>query len=263
MIDLPLIEISYHCHRLSKVADELGIDGWNIEAWLNVASGIFNVDIDSARYDDCAWLCNPIGEYEDKRSELLSKMVLQLVVFNFIWGSLESLIGLINPPDHPDFKGKINKTCFYLKQNMNQSRKLPYYSEIVWHFRNILSKLEYYNDYIKEFKHRPHVNEVGVGLYVVYKIRNDLAHGTLVIPNPDMEEDHEKPELDVDLISTCSRIVLLTIQMLLISLFKDTRIKFANYDEENEESADIETYLYNLHIETEPEREREQPSFQF
>lgn len=220
MQNLPLEDISFHSYQLSKVVRELDVDGDLAAAWLEVASGIISVDFDSARYDYCALLCSPIGKYEAERTELLSRLVHQLTVLNFVWGALEETIRLIDPPDHPRYRGRINSACYYLMCEYGNS-KLPYYDDVLCQLQATLLKIDYYREHAKEFKLKSHVDHSGVGISVVYKIRNHFAHGTLVMPNPDMEEDRDEPELDIELVELSSRIVLMTIQMLLLARIKD------------------------------------------
>lgn len=63
-------------------------------------------------------------------------------------------------------------------------------------------------------------SEHGIGLSVVYEIRNEFAHGSFLFPEPP-DWGIEKKALEVDIFSVASRIVLLSIQMILIAKYKN------------------------------------------
>ena len=102
----------------------------------------------------------------------------------------------------------------------------PYFCSIC------VSPVEYnesYNEYRTEFKFQNFGDIPGLGLHVVRKIRNDLAHGSAVMPISDdwgeksgklsrSEHRHLYP------IDTCTRILLFTIQMFLLAHVRGKKI---------------------------------------
>jgi len=84
------------------------------------------------------------------------------------------------------------------------------------------------------------------GLKAVYQIRNSFAHGTLKISEPDGWSD-VKPH-DIGIINTSSRILLMSIQMLLLSRTKNLKFKVSQLHESEEFGISAAKYLPKLHL---------------
>ncbi|OMF28675.1 hypothetical protein BK133_18660 [Paenibacillus sp. FSL H8-0548] len=190
--------------------------------WLEIASGIKEINFDLNDFNDSYGWCGHADSYDDRRELLLKKFITEISVFNFIWGSLESLIDIINPPEAPKYRGKINSSCYYLK--LTDSLPLPLYKELLSKLNEHFSELNSYKDIIDEFRLKPFLNISGVALNVIYKVRNRLAHGALHFPQPEDDEDIEYENRQIHLIQLCSRLILLSVQMLIISHFKNNNI---------------------------------------
>ena len=115
----------------------------------------------------------------------------------------------------------VDPTIRLLKQHYGSEPFLAFYSDQLGTLYRYLEDHEYYNRYCKEFKLRNVDDLRGLGLHVVRKIRNELAHGSAVMPRPDdwgekatklLSSEHRH----LDLVNTCTRVILLTIQMLLL-----------------------------------------------
>lgn len=68
------------------------------------------------------------------------------------------------------------------------------------------------------FKNIEEVGKLGIGLFSVYELRNLFSHGSLSFPEPDGE--NQPISAHNDMISYATRIVLLSIQMLLLAYFE-------------------------------------------
>lgn len=233
-----LIDLSEHCARLSdllgypevsakrpyrKVRDET-IDWMSASEWLRIASSIDCVEVDTTRFDESVAWCRPAWEYESQRSILLSQLATQLTVFNFAWGGFETITRLIDPPRVP--KGVkpgrtsfVDEAAFYLKSHFEPMRLPAFYGAVLADFRETLDRISHYGNLSEEFRIQQFAGISGVGIHVVRRIRNRLAHGTMRMPVP--ERWSGTTPLDVELIGLSTRIVLLTVQMLLSTYFKD------------------------------------------
>ena len=234
-----LINVAEHCDRLAKLLLEIEeavsqphtpdqeISWLDASDWLHVASSIDHVHVDTSRFDESVMWCRPDWEFESQRNLLLSQFVTRLTIFNFVWGSFESVVKLIDPPKvpksiKPGRTSFVDRAVFYLKNRLESTPQLRLYEPVIADFRETLSKLPQYGDLLKEFRIQSFVNVSGIGIHVVRKIRNKFAHGVSSLPFPeDWGENSSLVSLDVHLIEASTRIVLFTIQMLLLVYLKD------------------------------------------
>ncbi len=257
-----------HCYELSMVIYEIELHGrysehtrfrddeilvWsNAAEWLDIAAGIENVSVLTGYYDDSLMMCGVARQYEDKRSELITQLTTWLAIFSFVWGSLETVIKIINPPKipkklKPGQQSPIDQAIFYLKNEYEPEKLLTFYNETTAELRETLKKLSYHDSILDLFKLEPHVGISGVGINVVRRIRNKFAHGTLAMPIPGAKEDIQF--LDAKLIALSTRITLLTIQMLLLAYLKDRYFDVERHDDFGEPiTENIYYVLRKLHV---------------
>jgi len=228
----------------------------NVLDWLKLCSGVEKVEVFTGKYDEGVLYCGIIYDFENNRSEMLSLLSTQLVQFHFAWGAFESLIPALVPKEKIFEYGKINATCGFLKKaGLNKflpNGYLNQYNKLLNDLRNAYQ----YNDELEEldilqenkYSYRNYVDKSGIGAFVVYKIRNKFAHGSMVFPYPEDYTDDKVPS-DVGLIETATRLILNTIQILLINDIKDGDYIFD--DDcliENAIGNSALEYLSNLHI---------------
>lgn len=255
-------DLHRHCYDLSRVFGEIGWEFHSIQEWLHVASGVVGVEFDSCRFDTCWMYCSNYGDYEDKKTELLSALIYHLTTFNFIWGSLEALLNIIDPEPAPNFRGKVNAACYFLKRYYERKPSVPCYNEAVSDLRDHIYNNKYYKELNDDFKIRPHVGESGIGLYIVYKIRNHFAHGTLSLPEPNLDVTGEQDATDLKIIHLGSTIVLLTIQMLLRAIMEEENAKIHFHNDEGElVETDLNYLLWHFHLLR--QEDQNQMNFQF
>lgn len=257
-----LIDLQEHCYLLSFLIAELpgrhqGNLSWLTAAdWLNTAAGVQRVEIDTSRFDETVMWCGPAWDYESKRSELLTQVGTQLTIFNFVWGGFETVIKVIAPPYVPNHikrrRTVIDDALFYLKNEYEPALRVALYDKVLAELRLILENHPHY-DLGNEFKEHDFSGISGVGAHIVRIIRNDFAHGSARLPIPhDWEtnkiSDSEQPYSE--LIEISSRILLLTIQMLLVSNLKGEEIKICNLRDSDGEyyDTDVQTALKILHL---------------
>ena len=220
MKNIQLIDIQTHCFRLRELLFELHPLAFTSAIdWLTIASGVESVKVSTAKHDYSITYCRSRFDYEEKRSNLLSLLTSRLTVFNFVWGSFGSVTKVFLPEEQGKFA--VEPTIHLLKQHYGSEPSLAYYGDYLSALYRYLENDEYYNQYCIEFKLRNVDDFPGLGLHVVRKIRNDLAHGSAVMPQPDSWGEKTTKLLPsehrhLDLVNTCTRIILLTIQMLLL-----------------------------------------------
>jgi hypothetical protein len=189
-------DLREHCAYLSLIIREMPDsekcgpdDGWiRVVEWLKIASGIIGISFDSAEFEDDCSYCSRVGEYDARRSETLSEVVLKLARFSFVWGALEATVNLIEAESHPAYSGKINKACYFLKTQYDPDKPIAPYEELIRFLRGLIQQSPLYNyerdkDRLEDgLGLQPHVGISGMGLYAVYKIRNRFAHGSIQFP---------------------------------------------------------------------------------
>lgn len=153
-------------------------------------------------------------------------------------------------PDCPQQRGKINKVSFYLQNNYESRFKLPeYYNNLVTLLTDYLKLTPSFLDTDKNlFNPSQCSSKSGLGLTLVYKIRNGFAHGAFEFGEPD--EYQLTKSYHTRIIHISCRIILLTIQMLLLTIHKDDNIEIELnwYFNENEETISAIDFLQNLHL---------------
>lgn len=263
---VPLIGLQEHCWRLSLVLAELwqhnpvtleeGSESWEFgdaAAWLNMAAGVSKVEVDTARYDDPVMLCGTAAGYEDARSELYSRLAAELTVFMFVWGAFETVARIVGPPSIPPDQrtnganGLVDRVLFQLRD----FAQFDEYNQVLQELSLLVSRDPNYTRLARQEPMPPHIGASGAGLDLVRRVRNRFAHGSSNLPMPDSTERGWCGKTsDVPcLISISSRMVLLTMQMLLASYYAQHHFKLHVLEDEDgfTVDADVHVVLRELH----------------
>ena len=120
------------------------------------------------------------------------------------------------------------------------------YLELVSEFYVLASKSSAYGELVDEIKAQNEVATEGLGLFVVYKFRNEFAHGDMVFPVPDNEH---RPISDApNLIKCATRIVLLSIQMLALVDCAEKGFRIGRPMSEDDSQIPLTEWLRILHF---------------
>ncbi|KAA3658371.1 MAG: hypothetical protein DWQ04_25295, partial [Chloroflexi bacterium] len=111
------ISLREHCYVLHQAIVAIKYDGYYVDElmerdgeliswesaaeWLDIASGVERVEVNTLYFDRSVWFCSSARRYENSRSDILSHFATQFTIFNYVWGCLESIIKLIEPPKVP------------------------------------------------------------------------------------------------------------------------------------------------------------------
>lgn len=204
--------------------------------WLDLASAIKNVSVDFNYYDDTNY-CGTAYDYNKFKSIKLSSISTSLSTFQYIWFAFELLCKClpIKPLPKKLKNGRVSFVdCaqFYIKNNFDErsSDRIFFYTETLRNLHIEVKKLSHHN-LGDLFYENYYTSQSGIGIQVVRSIRNIFAHGaTFVQEHEDYTFDQH---LDESIIDISSRIVLFTIQALLLSY------SFVSY-QENYEFVDLD-----------------------
>lgn len=219
------VDIKRHCHNIVRfLYSEHPYEDHLQASWFQLASGVMNVKYVSDLFDNDVMWCAPAIEYEQAKSKFHSNLITELTRFSFIWGGFESIIDNITNPEYSRGPhGKISHLNYFLRKNYLQKHPIPEgYAETVEFLKLLLDNTEGYEENAYYFKPNKYCPREIIGMKAVYQIRNLFAHGALKFNEPEEYHYSEKHglvrPLDIDIIQTSSRIVLLTLQMLLTLL---------------------------------------------
>lgn len=246
-----MISISQHCSRLKDLFVVTNLEQYMLfSEWMLLASSIDNIQLDISKYDYAWGICESSHEYDLAKEVVLKNFATDLAIFSFIWCAVESLIDNIDHPPHPDKKkrGKIRNICYFLNQNLRTSNLPDEYIESVVLFRELS------NNFLNQKKIQSKLDSTpegiaGIGLLLVYELRNSFAHGSMFPAQPN--EENEPKSLQVNLVQTASRICLLTIQLIFLSSHE---MLIADFEQDIYTDGDYERgfspleFAYKLHL---------------
>lgn len=246
----PFVDIKRHCHNIARFFLASGnYYSSPMYSWFQIASGIMDVKYVSDLHDGSMFQCNTTIDYEQAKSDFHSRLIRELTIFNFIWGGFESYCN-----SHPfslcpseKRRGTVNAVNHFLKSTfLDNYPVVQFYDDVIEHFKKILDRNPWYGNSNELFASDACTSEKISGLKAIYKIRNLFAHGALKFSEPDEWSD-VKP-LDINIINTSSRILLLTMQMLLISRANNLKYKVSQLHESDEYGVSADKYLLKLHL---------------
>ncbi len=213
------IDLQRHCHVVGRVLVGVeGHEGQFVQAsdWLDVAAGLVAVECVVGRFDDSLMYCEAPREYANERGRLLNEVVRQLSVLSFVWGAFETALAVWRPPGLGS--GKVRAARQFLAEAGAQREgwSLPVgYEPLLSRFLAKVSNLDVLDDRdlmrLEGLKTDP---VAGQGLGAVYLIRNHLAHGSLLLPEPGGWIGSGEAPLCPCVVETATRLVLLSLQML-------------------------------------------------
>jgi hypothetical protein len=260
-----LLDLQEHCEMLSLTLSELWQhdpvtyirDGATLEfsdaaEWLDLASAVKKVEVLTGGED--VFYCEGVMEYENARSELLSRLATQLTIFQFTWGAFETVATLIGPASIPaslrlkGANGLIHRAVFFLRA----IAPVTGYQVVLDELCQLVAREPRYDRLVHSGSLPLHIGRSGVGLDLVRQVRNKFAHGSAQFPRPDESSEGwcGRKSCDPQVIALSSRIVLLSIQMLLKVYYAGKHLEVRALEDEDggRIEADIQDVLDRLHL---------------
>lgn len=227
-------DLTGHFDRSHVTEEGEELEWMSAADWLHMAASIRSVEIDPDPNGD-TMMCSSAWEYASARAEISQLAMKETVVFNFLWGAFETVVKLIGPTDLQAKKFGLVRACYrYIAERHEGVPLVPAYLDALRDLRELLKQTESLINIEGEFALKGDMCRAGLGIYVVSRLRNKLAHGASALPEPDdwgplaeqnvPAEEHEF----VRLVATSSRIVLLTIQMLVFCLCRRSAVQISS-----------------------------------
>lgn len=265
-----LVDLQEHCAHLGEAIAQLwhhdpvtvNRDGevleWGHAAdWLDLAAGVCQLQVVTGRYDDTLMYCDLAREYENARSDLMSRLARELTIFSFAWNAFETIGKIVDPITIPPperfhgANGLVDRVIYSLK-SVTPFRE---YTDIVVLLRTRIAGHPDYAPLLQDLALPSHMGQSGIGIDFVRRVRNRFAHGAASLPFPDScsagwcGRRSGVPEV----ISLSTRIVLLTVQMLLKWYYSGRHFDLSfdvDVDYGCAVDADVHVVLERLHIST-------------
>ncbi len=253
-LECNLLSIGIHAKLISEYMISIGIPEWeNLSQWFHIAKSIKELNYDGITYDAAFFWCSPAYEYEAEKQALYQRLVKEITLFSYLYGGLEGVVSSLKLSKCPQQSGKINATTYYLAQEFNPwSLPISYYDKVVR-----LCEIFFQHSFDKNYKLfselGPCVSIQGLGLKLLYKIRNKIMHGDFFFPEP-LDHSDILP-FHPEIINLCSRLILMTVQMLFIACRNGDYVEELQiynssvlpFDEDSEWLPNEKHYLLALH----------------
>lgn len=218
-------------HRLSVIFHQLNLHyPCN---WFEIASRIENVDYNVWKYQIDTWgLCESADDYDTEKQKIDQAVVNELVVFSFIWFGFEALINELRLPVNKKFPGKVNSATYFLKHSFDQLNiSFSGFQCLLEKMQRLVGNSSFEEEVKYSVLAKSKTNEYtslsGIGLQMVYQIRNKLVHGSFSFPEP--QDWSFKKVVEPAVIKMSSYITLITCQKLLISYYYRDDITITDY----------------------------------
>lgn len=203
----------------------------NIAKWLRLASQIESVEMNTFRYEEAHFWCEPVADELDSNANHHTAITTPLTRFVFIANALEETYRFASPLYEHHYQ--------LAKQNQHKlERKRNYSAQASWLLDEIFPKVDVPNHYehkvdnflslIKSYQSTFSVTfdidltnngSLSYGLSLVRNIRNHIAHAVFpIIENPEYTFEFSNPKtkrLILNLLGHASRIAAMNIQILL------------------------------------------------
>ena len=227
---------------------ELDLPGWSHAGdFLHLASGVLRVEINPFLFDVTGLYCSSAGDYQDAKSKVVSDYQTEMTRFLFTWSAFETIVDSLRPLGWKDGKTRAVGT---LLANRFEPEKLLHYDCAMLGLRRLANTdISQFSLKDSDFAPSGSYGESGVGIKLVSQIRNRIVHGAIEFPEPaDWGGSAKECLLFARL---ARRLVLFTIQMMLVTNYSGSRLNLERYNYELDVGTEIEieSLLRTIHLE--------------
>jgi hypothetical protein len=184
-------------------------------------------------------------------------------MFMFVWGMLESVIDELRAC-LPRGRGKLHRAALFLERRFGKRRSIDPYATELGRLCTLIRERPEDVRHLEGLGARSLVGDANIGLRIVYRIRNNFAHGAMRIPVPD--PDHRPQFHESHIVECATRIVLLSTQMLIAAAYDGSNSSCESNGDEFHIDADDETVglqeaLQRIHFRI--ENDQDQPPLEW
>ncbi len=242
---------------ISKENSENEVISWEAVARsLHMACSISDLSADTTYVDiseSWAW-CGHAFDAAEADSEVASKFMTGLVIFNFIWSALEcvSVLASSNPRETTNLTNKLVRDLEFLKE---KPEGMPFFKETflsTWNHCRLSGDMQ--QDLHKVSKYLSHRLSIP-SVRLLCRIRNKFAHGKFSVPFADdhgpLSKFDANKHPEICRFYSAGRLALFTIQSLLLKIVGDKEIFVPHVSDicwtQEDEKCDLRIMLLHLH----------------
>jgi hypothetical protein len=247
MTKTKLKKISEHCHA---IADSIPPEEFIlVRDWLNIAAAIKEVQLNFFQFDESVGYCESADDALDETQALLTANIFSLTRFIYIWNALESFLKVLKLKRLDKSENKYHVARLHLNKYFSEHSPIESFKQTFEHFCEV-TKLSFHKDVIEKQKIHPENLIEAQGLQIIQELRNEFAHGELLVPNTGGLPGENARRIDTHAIDLASRIILFSIQMLLLIAYekRELKLEIQDRDSGDENELSIEIWLHRLHL---------------
>ena len=253
--DSPVRSLDEHSFALGEIlySREAGETEFDFPEWnhagdlLHLASGVLRVEINPYLFDVTSLYCGSAGDYQDAKSKVVSDYQTETTRFLFTWSAFETIVGALRPQGWKD--GKTRAAGRLLASRFEPEKLLHYDCAMLGLRKLAITDISQFSLKDTDFAPSGSYSKSGVGIKLVSQVRNRIVHGAVEFPEP---SDWGGPAKEGIFFARLSRrLVLYTIQMMLVTNYTGSGLKLEryNYELDVDTQIEIDGLLKTIHLE--------------
>lgn len=272
----------WHCHALAAALRAIDMDGLiriskrqtedpsrdrreptllDASDWLQLAAEIKEVQLQYMGDPMVRGLCESADEYNNAKAKLHSEFVTRITRFTFAWNAFELTVRALKLQPHPESKNSVAKAAtWFIKKSNVKTADFPGYLHLLQHAVNLGNRHpDFHGVMLPPDNDRLRLSEAGYGVELCREMRNKLAHGAAMLPEPEgwrWSSDFRDKEM-LGLINMLVKLLLVSIQMIVIvRLGPEVEPLTEDSTMYNESGPDLIEYLRHLQLDLPANRNR-------